>query len=212
MLKFYCTDYSNLDGRKSEELFMLRKNVFKDRLQWAVHCTDGMENDEFDNENAKYIYGVKDEKIICGSRIIEMRNENMLVNTFSSFFSKVEIPEGNYIESTRFFVDKQRTKLLAGHRFPVTKILFMALINYARQHQYDGIIAVASHPMMQIIKNSGWKISLLETGKSEKDEPVYLVLGHADEGSQQAMKAAVIRESSLNEEVLNSWPLSGTES
>ena len=211
MLKIYCTDYATLDRKKSEELFMLRKNVFKDRLQWAVNCTDGMENDEFDNENAKYIYGVKDEKIICGSRIIEMRNENMLVKTFSSFFDKVEIPEGNYIESTRFFVDKQRAKVLAGHRLPVTRILFMALINYARQHHYDGVIAVASHPMMQIIKNSGWKITLLETGQSEKDEPVYLVLGHVDEGSQQAMKAAIIKASSLDEEVLNSWPLSGSD-
>ncbi|MDW8845615.1 acyl-homoserine-lactone synthase [Erwinia sp. MMLR14_017] len=207
MLKVYCSDYSTLDSKKSEEIFKLRKRVFKDRLQWAVNCTGEMERDEFDNANAKYIYGVKDEKIICGSRVIAMKNENMLANTFSSFFNKVEIPEGNYIESTRFFVDKQGAKFLAGHRFPVTKVLFMALISYARQHQYDGVIAVTSHPMMQIIKSSGWNITLLETGQSEKDEPVYLVLGHADENSHQAMKSAIINESGLNENELNSWPL-----
>lgn len=209
MLNIYCADYSTLDCKKSEDIFILRKNIFKDRLQWAVNCTDGMEIDEFDNENTKYIYGVKDEKIICGSRIIEMRNRNMLVDTFSSFFNKVEIPEGNYIESTRFFVDKKRAKTLAGPRFPVTKVLFMALINFARQHHYDGIIAVASHPMMQIIKNSGWRISLLETGQSEKDEPVYLVLGHVDDESLHALKTRIIGEdSSLNDDILNRWPLS----
>ncbi|WP_158783957.1 acyl-homoserine-lactone synthase [Pantoea sp. BAV 3049] len=209
MLNIYCSNYSTLDCKKSEDIFILRKNIFKDRLQWAVNCTGGMETDEFDNENTKYIYGVKDEKVICGSRIIEMRNKNMLVDTFSSFFDKVDIPEGNYIESTRFFVDKKRAKTLAGPRFPVTKVLFLSLINFARQNQYDGIIAVASHPMMQIIRNSGWRITLLETGQSEKEEPVYLVLGHVDDESQQALKAKIIgEEGSLNEDLLNRWPLS----
>lgn len=209
MLNIYCSNYSTLDCKKSEDIFILRKNIFKDRLQWAVSCTGGMETDEFDNENTKYIYGVKDEKVICSSRIIEMRNKNMLVNTFSSFFNKVDIPEGNYIESTRFFVDKKRAKTLAGPRFPVTKVLFLSLINFARQNQYDGIIAVASHPMMQIIRNSGWRITLLETGQSEKEEPVYLVLGHVDDESQQALKAKIIGEDgSLKEDLLNRWPLS----
>ena len=211
MLKIYCTDYSNLDRKESEELFMLRKVVFKDRLNWAVNSANGIESDEFDNENARYIYGMKDEKIICGSRIIEMRNDNMLTKTFSCFFDKVEVPEGNYIESTRFFVDKERAKILAGQRLPVTRILFLALINYGRQHQYDGIIAVASHSMMQIIKKSGWKVTLLKTGGSERSEPVYLVLGHVDESSQQAMKTAILKMSSLKEEDLNSWPMHGAD-
>lgn len=206
MLKICCADYSSLERQKTEEIFKLRKNVFKDRLKWAVQCPNGMESDEFDNKNTKYIYGVNNGEILCGSRVIEMKSENMLLKVFSSFFEKVELPEGNYIESTRFFVEKQRVKVL-GRGFPLTKILFMSLINYARQNRYDGIIAVASHPMMQIIKHSGWKVTILETGKSEKDEPVYLVLGHVDEGSHQAIRAAIIKDSALNEAVLDSWPL-----
>ena len=35
---------------------------------------------------------------------------------------------------------------------PVTLALFLSLINYARQHGCDGILAVSSHPMLHIIK------------------------------------------------------------
>ncbi|TQI78593.1 acyl homoserine lactone synthase [Serratia fonticola] len=208
MFNIYSVNYSSMSNEKSEDLFMLRKNTFKDRLQWAVNCSDGKELDEFDNEKTNYIFGVEKGMIICGTRMIDMKYDNMLNSAFSSFFKNVSIPEGNYIESTRFFVDKERTHSLLGRRFPVTMVLFLALINYARQHHYDGILAVASHPMLHIIKSSGWNVSLLETGISEKDEPVYLLLGHADRESQEALKARIFRKFSLpDENILNAWPL-----
>lgn len=209
MFNIYSVNYSLMGGEKSQDLFMLRKNTFKDRLQWAVDCSDGKEFDQFDNEKADYIFGVKDDMIICGTRMIDMKYSNMLTNTFSSFFDKVTLPQGNFIESTRFFVDKERTHTLLGRRFPVTMVLFLSLINYARQHHYDGILAVASHPMMHIIRSSGWHVSVLETGISEKDEPVYLLLGHVDSESQRALKTRIFSKySTADENVLNHWPLS----
>jgi len=53
-----------------------------------------------------------------------------------------------------------------GRRFPITLALFLSLINYARQHRYDGILAVIA--VLHIIKSSGWYVSLPETGISEK--------------------------------------------
>ncbi|MBW7982992.1 acyl-homoserine-lactone synthase [Enterobacillus tribolii] len=209
MFNIYSVNYSSLGNDKSEDLFMLRKNTFKDRLQWAVSCSDGKELDQFDNDNADYIFGVKDGMIICGTRMIDMKYSNMLTNTFSSFFKKVVIPEGNFIESTRFFVDKERTRLLLGRRFPVTRVLFLSLINYARQHHYDGILAVASHPMMHIIRTSGWNVSVLETGISEKNEPVYLLLGHVDPESQEALKTRIFSNETVPDvNALSAWPLS----
>ena len=53
----------------------------------------------------------------------------------------------------------------------MTLALFLSLINYARQHGYDGILAVSSHPMLHIIKSSGWNVTLLKTGMSERTSP-----------------------------------------
>lgn len=91
------------------------------------------------------------------------------------------------------FVDKERTQSLLGRRFPVTLALFLSLINYARQHGYDGILAVSSHPMLHIIKSSGWNVTLLKTGMSEKNEPVHLLLGHVDRQSQEALKHRIFK-------------------
>jgi N-acyl-L-homoserine lactone synthetase len=208
MFNIYSVNYASMSNEKSEDLFMLRKNTFKDRLQWAVDCSDGKEVDQFDNDKTDYIFGMENGIIICGTRMIDMKHNNMLNSTFSSFFNNVSIPEGNYIESTRFFVDKERTHSLLGRKFPVTMALFLSLINYARQHHYDGILAVASHPMMHIIRTSGWNVTVLETGVSEKNEPVYLLLGHVDPESQRKLKAKIFSKHSMADEArLNDWPL-----
>ncbi|KNC91962.1 acyl-homoserine-lactone synthase [Trabulsiella odontotermitis] len=208
MFNVYIANFSSLSQEKSEEFFMLRKNIFKDRLQWAVSCTDEKEFDCFDNETANYICGIINGMIICGTRIIDMKYHNMLDDTFSAFFEDIELPSANFLESTRFFVDKERTSLLLGKRYPVTLVLFLSLINYAQRHHYDGVLAVASHPMMRIIRKSGWNVDVLKTGMSEKNEPVYLLLGHADPASQKALKDRIAGQyHSEDENRLNDWPL-----
>lgn len=207
MFNIYAVNYSLLGHDKAEDLFMLRKSTFKDRLQWAVTCSDGMEHDQFDNEKTDYIFGVEKGVILCGTRMIDMKESNMLNDTFAGFFNKVNIPEGNFVESTRFFVDKERTHSLLGGKYPVTMSLFLSLINYAIERHYDGILAVASHSMMSIIRRSGWNVTVLEIGMSEKDEPVYLLLGHIDTQSQEKLKAKIRRHEQQNERELNAWPL-----
>lgn len=137
-----------------------------------------------------------------------MKHQNMLNDTFSVFFNDIKLPEGNYLESTRFFVDKERANLLLGKKYPVALVLFLSLINHAQRHQYDGILAVASHPMMHIIRRSGWNVTVLKTGISEKNEPVYLLLGHADFASQEALKARIFSQCDIQEGMmLGDWPL-----
>ncbi|CAK9885910.1 MAG: Acyl-homoserine-lactone synthase [Candidatus Erwinia impunctatus] len=211
MFDIYSFNYSSLSQETSEDLFMLRKNTFKDRLQWAVNCSEGKEVDEFDNEQTDYILGIQNGVILCGTRMIDMKHSNMLDGAFFSFFNNIAIPDGNYIESTRFFVDKERAGSMLGRRFPVTMMLFLSLINYARERHYDGILAVASHPMMHIIKKSGWNVTVLETGLSEKQEPVHLVLGHVDDDSLQEIKKRILRQENALDQKMNTWPLSSAQ-
>lgn len=208
MFNIYSVNYSFLGHEKTEDLFVLRKNTFKDRLQWAVTCSDGKEHDQFDNENTDYIFGAINDVILCGTRMIDMKHNNMLNHAFSAFFKNVSIPAGNYVESTRFFVDKERTHSHLGGKYPVTMVLFLSLINYARRHHYDGILAVASHSMMSIIRRSGWNVTVLDIGTSEKEEPVYLLLGHIDTQSLEKIKAKALKAlSSQDETELGHWPL-----
>lgn len=207
MLRIFDLNYRTLSRNSSNEFFTLRKETFKDRLNWAVNCTNGMEFDEYDNPNANYLFGVKNDAMICSVRFIEMKHPNMIVNTFSPYFKKIDLPQGNFIESSRFFVDKNRARILLGSQFPISYILFLSMINYARKQGYDGIFTLVSHPMLLILKRSGWRVSVIETGVSEKSEAVYILLLPIDQESQRTLIDKILSARPLDRAGLKAWPL-----
>lgn len=192
---------------KSEELFTLRKETFKDRLNWAVQCTDGMEFDQYDNNNTTYLFGIKDNTVICSLRFIETKYPNMITGTFFPYFKEINIPEGNYLESSRFFVDKSRAKDILGNEYPISSMLFLSMINYSRDKGYDGIYTIVSHPMLTILKRSGWGIRVVEQGLSEKEERVYLVFLPVDDENQEALARRINRSGTFMSNELKQWPL-----
>ncbi|MEQ9919153.1 acyl-homoserine-lactone synthase CarI [Pectobacterium aroidearum] len=207
MLEIFDVNHALLSETKSEEMFTLRKETFKDRLNWAVQCTDGMEFDQYDNNNTTYLFGIKDNKVICSLRFIETKYPNMITGTFFPYFKEINIPEGNYLESSRFFVDKSRAKDILGNEYPISSMLFLSMINYSRDKGYDGIYTIVSHPMLTILKRSGWGIRVVEQGLSEKQERVYLVFLPVDDDNQEALARRINRSGTFMNNELKQWPL-----
>lgn len=207
MLEIFDVNHTLLSETKSEELFTLRKETFKDRLNWAVQCTDGMEFDQYDNNNTTYLFGIKDNTVICSLRFIETKYPNMITGTFFPYFKEINIPEGNYLESSRFFVDKSRAKDILGNEYPISSMLFLSMINYSRDKGYDGIYTIVSHPMLTILKRSGWGIRVVEQGLSEKEERVYLVFLPVDDENQEALARRINRSGTFMSNQLKQWPL-----
>ncbi|MDE8743361.1 acyl-homoserine-lactone synthase CarI [Pectobacterium polaris] len=207
MLEIFDVNHTLLSETKSEELFTLRKETFKDRLNWAVQCTDGMEFDQYDNNNTTYLFGIKDNTVICSLRFIETKYPNMITGTFFPYFKEINIPDGNYLESSRFFVDKSRAKDILGNEYPISSMLFLSMINYSRDKGYDGIYTIVSHPMLTILKRSGWGIRVVEQGLSEKEERVYLVFLPVDDENQDALARRINRSGTFVSSQLKQWPL-----
>nr|BBE36743.1 N-acylhomoserine lactone synthase ExpI [Pectobacterium carotovorum subsp. carotovorum] len=207
MLEIFDVNHTLLSETKSEELFTLRKETFKDRLNWAVQCTDGMEFDQYDNNNTTYLFGIKDNTVICSLRFIETKYPNMITGTFFPYFKEINIPEGNYLESSRFFVDKSRAKDILGNEYPISSMLFLSMINYSRDKGYDGIYTIVSHPMLTILRRSGWGIRVVEQGLSEKEERVYLVFLPVDDENQEALARRINRSGTFMSNELKQWPL-----
>nr|BBE36728.1 N-acylhomoserine lactone synthase ExpI [Pectobacterium carotovorum subsp. carotovorum] len=207
MLEIFDVNHTLLSETKSEELFTLRKETFKDRLNWAVQCTDGMEFDQYDNNNTTYLFGIKDNTVICSLRFIETKYPNMITGTFFPYFKEINIPEGNYLESSRFFVDKSRAKDILGNEYPISSMLFLSMINYSKDKGYDGIYTIVSHPMLTILKRSGWGIRVVEQGLSEKEERVYLVFLPVDDENQDALARRINRSGTFMSNELKQWPL-----
>lgn len=127
-----------------------------------------MEFDEYDNDETNYLFGVRNNTIICSIRFIEMQFPNMIIGTFAPFFKHLNLPKGNYIESSRFFVTKNQTRNGDYKKDPVCFILFLAMLNYAQKCEYDGTLTIVSQAMLKILERSGWRISIIKQGISEK--------------------------------------------
>ncbi|ATA19856.1 acyl homoserine lactone synthase [Gibbsiella quercinecans] len=209
MIEIFNVNYDLLSENRSAELFSLRKKTFKDRLDWIVNCKNNMEFDEYDNSHTTYLFGVCDNLIICSMRFIETRYNNMITGTFKHYFNKINIPEGNYLEASRLFIDKQRVRSFQLHQHPISSILFLSMINYARDKNYEGIYAIISHPMLIIFQRSGWKISIVEQGMSEKNQKIYLIYMPVDNKNQQTLINRIQKHELLsNKNGLDAWPLS----
>lgn len=208
MLDLLDVSYPLLSEVRSRELFTLRKEVFKDRLNWMVNSENNMESDEYDNHQTTYIFGVYNNACVCSLRFIEIKYPNMITGTFKSWFKKIDLPEGNYVEASRLFIDKNRVQALALRQQPISALLFLSMINYARHYQYEGIYAIVSHPMYLIFKKSGWKISVVEQGLSEKKQNIYLIYMPVDKQSQQQLIDNVRSRAPELDCQLDGWPLS----
>lgn len=208
MIEFFDVDYNSLSDNRSNELFSLRKKTFKDRLNWIVSCEKNMEFDVYDNNNTTYIFGVYDNLIICSLRFVETKYPTMIIDTFKPYFKQISLPEGNYVEASRLFIDKERIQALQLQQHPISSILFLSMINYARDRGYEGIYAIVSHPMLVIFQRSGWQISIVEKGLSEKRQNIYLIHMPVDNHNQHILINRINQKSPSSSKALNTWPLS----
>lgn len=132
----------------------------------------------------------------------------MITGTFKSYFNNIELPEGNYVDASRLFIDKERARSSALSQQPVSAMMFLAMINYARHRGYEGIYAIVSHPMWIIFKRSGWRIAVVERGMSEKGERIYLIFMPVDKLNQQILIDRISQASPAPANPMNDWPLS----
>ncbi|AJW28910.1 acyl-homoserine-lactone synthase [Chania multitudinisentens RB-25] len=208
MIEFFDLSYDSLSKKRSGELFSLRKITFKDRLNWRVSCEKNMEFDVYDNKNTTYLLGVYKDVIICSLRFIETKFPNMIIDTFKPYFKELSLPKGNYIEASRLFIDKERIKGFHLQEHPISSILFLSMVNYAKSLCYQGIYAIVSHPMLIIFQRSGWQVSVVEKGFSEKRQNIYLIHMPVDEHNQHILIKRINKKSPFLNRNLNVWPLS----
>ncbi len=207
MLKLFNVNFNNMPERKLDEIFSLRKITFKDRLDWKVTCIDGKESDQYDDENTNYILGTIDDTIVCSVRFIDMKYPTMITGPFAPYFSDVSLPIDGFIESSRFFVEKALARDMVGNNSSLSTILFLAMVNYARDRGHKGILTVVSRGMFILLKRSGWNITVLNQGESEKNEVIYLLHLGIDNDSQQQLINKVLRIHQVERTTLGTWPM-----
>ena len=205
MLEIFDVDYKQLKTKHSEELFRLRKTTFHDRLGWDVLCSQGMESDEFDVDGTRYILGMYSGTLLCSVRFIKLSEPNMITHTFSANFNQNNLPELG-VESSRFFVDKMRTRELLGEKFPTSQLLFLAMANWSQNEKYNCIHTIVSRPMLTILRRSGWQLNVIQEAYLSEKERIYLVSLPTGKNDQLILAQGVTSRTGLSAESLLTWP------
>jgi acyl homoserine lactone synthase len=141
----------------------LRRRVFRDRLEWDVSVSDGLEVDRYDALSPTYLLGIDRQDVVGCVRLLPTTGRNMLADTFPILLDGQAAPKDAKIwESSRFCVDTQNVAATAENGLKeATFLLFAAMIEWGQQHDLQAIATVTDLRMERILRRAGWSFDRL---------------------------------------------------
>jgi acyl homoserine lactone synthase len=143
------------------EMHHLRYRVFKERLDWDVDFSDGMEIDEFDALRPVYlIQRANDNRVQGCVRLLPSTGPTMLRDTFPVLLDGSPAPASPAIwESSRFALDlPPDTPKAARGLATATYELFAGMIEFGLSRQLSEIVTVTDVRMERILRRAGWPL------------------------------------------------------
>jgi acyl homoserine lactone synthase len=141
----------------------LRRRVFRDRLDWDVSVSDGLEVDQYDALSPTYLVGIDRQDVVGCVRLLPTTGRNMLADTFPVLLDGRAAPTNPRIwESSRFCVDTKNVEATAENGLrEATFLLFAAMIEWGQQHDLQAIATVTDLRMERILRRAGWGLDRL---------------------------------------------------
>jgi acyl homoserine lactone synthase len=141
----------------------LRRRVFRDRLEWEVSVSDGLEVDQYDALSPTYLLGIDRQDVVGCVRLLPTTGRNMPADTFPVLLDGRAAPTSNRIwESSRFCVDTKNVQATAENGLrEATFLLFAAMIEWGQQHDLQAIATVTDLRMERILRRAGWGLDRL---------------------------------------------------
>ncbi|PTR24422.1 acyl-homoserine-lactone synthase [Pseudomonas sp. GV085] len=205
-IEFHALDYSATPHAWVADLYRLRKEVFADRLSWKVNINNGIEFDEYDSERTTYLIGTWEGVPLAGLRLISTLDPYMVEGPFRDFFRCEPPKHALMAESSRFFVDKIRSRQYGLAQAPLTEMLLFCMHNYAAGSGLESIITVVSNAMGRVVRNAGWHYEVLDTGEASPGEKVLLLNMPVTEFNRQRLMSSIARKQPLSSTQASQWP------
>ncbi|MGL9623041.1 acyl-homoserine-lactone synthase [Bradyrhizobium sp. U531] len=141
----------------------LRRRVFRERLDWDVSVSDGLEIDQYDALAPTYLLVINQRSVVGCVRLLPTTGPNMLANTFPMLLDGRGAPNSATIwESSRFCVDTQSIGNQTTNGLKsATFLLFAAMIEWSLQHDLKAIATVTDLRMERILRRAGWHLNRL---------------------------------------------------
>ena len=138
-----------------ERMHQLRHQVFVDELGWSdLKSADGLERDDFDNEDAVYLLACEDGECLGSVRLLPTWRRSMLSEIWPEFVTSSELATGPDIwEWTRWcpgLLSKRRELVRAR------KALFLAALEFAGSRSIKTYITFCETRYFGQLEEIGW--------------------------------------------------------
>lgn len=153
------------DPELTRGMHRLRGRVFKERLDWDVSVSDGLEIDQYDAFKPTYLLALEQNDVVGCVRLLPTTGHNMLADTFPVLLDGHAAPKADRIwESSRFCVDTKSVAATAENGLrEATFLLFAAMIEWGQQRDLQAIATVTDLRMERILRRAGWQLDRLGT-------------------------------------------------
>jgi acyl homoserine lactone synthase len=145
-------------------MHQLRYRVFKERLDWDVHTSGGIEVDTFDALHPAYlVQRATDGRIQGCVRLVPSAGPTMLRDTFPVLLAGQTAPASSSVwESSRFASDIAADAPKGKHSIAcATYELFAGMIEFGLSRRLTDIVTVTDARMERILRRAGWPLRRL---------------------------------------------------
>ncbi len=108
MVRIHVVSNENASQHADElqAYFRLRHLIYVEERGWHdLRREDGLERDQFDNDNAVHLLAIRSHEVVGGSRMIRMSHPTLLSEVFPRLVQRGELPRDHAsMEWTRMFV------------------------------------------------------------------------------------------------------------
>ncbi|MHC6154781.1 acyl-homoserine-lactone synthase [Bradyrhizobium elkanii] len=161
MMQIIKPDFYGVFAEELSEMYRLRYRVFRERLQWDVQASGGMEIDEYDALHPVYlIQRASDYRIQGCVRLLPSTGPTMLRDTFPLLLDGHSFEASSSVwESSRFALEMDTVSRSTVHGLTsATYELFAGMIEFGLSRQLDQIITVTDARVERILRRAGWPL------------------------------------------------------
>ena len=174
-----------------------RHDIFVEERGWNnLRKKDGLEVDEYDDDNAVYILALDGEKLVGGQRLYPSVLPHMLSEVFPHLVERILPRDENTLEWTRYFVVRERRMGRTDCR------LLAAVQQYCLEEGIDRLTAVVEMWWLPRWQQAGFKVRPLGLPLMIEGQPTAAVsIEISDESLDAVLKMGGLKSQALTRHV-----------
>jgi acyl-homoserine lactone synthase len=151
----------HLYQKELHEQFRIRHDVYVGERGWkALARADGLERDQFDNDDAVYVLSIEGGRVVGGSRLVSTTRPNLLGEVFPHLAAIGGVPcESAIFEWTRIFVIKERREGRNAGR--AAGAVMCGILEFSLAEGIEALSAVMETWWLPRFHDMGWTVKPL---------------------------------------------------